>query len=191
MANINKINKGIWWIISQFFYKRNFYQIGKGSILFKPMQLDNINSISISDNVFVAEGAWLMGTKDYSTATLKICSGTVIGHFSHIVGLHDLCIEKNVLIADRVFISDCTHEYNKIDMPVGRQSIITSKAVIIGEDSWIGENVCICGASIGKHCVIGSNSVVTKDIPDYCVAAGIPAKVIKKYNFEKNSWDRI
>ena len=63
--------------------------------------------------------------------------------------------------------------------------------VTIGEDSWIGENVCICGASIGKHCVIGANSVVTKDIPDYCVAAGIPAKVIKKYNFEKNSWDRI
>ena len=59
--------------------------------------------------------------------------------------------------------------------------------VEIGDGTWIGENVCIIGASIGKQCVIGANSVVLKDIPDYCVAVGLPAKVIKKYNFEASS----
>ena len=44
---------------------------------------------------------------------------------------------------------------------------------------------------IGKHCVIGANSVVTKDVPDYSVAAGAPCKVIKKYNFEKNEWEKV
>ena len=43
---------------------------------------------------------------------------------------------------------------------------------------------------IGRHCVIGANSVVSKDIPDYCVAAGIPAKVIKQYNFESKEWEK-
>jgi acetyltransferase-like isoleucine patch superfamily enzyme len=62
---------------------------------------------------------------------------------------------------------------------------------VIGEGSWLGENVCVIGASIGKHCVIGANSVVTKDIPDYSVAVGIPAKVIKKYNFNKCEWEKI
>ena len=48
--------------------------------------------------------------------------------------------------------------------------------------------MCVIGAKIGKHCVIGANSVVTKDIPDYCIAVGIPAKVIKRYDFEKKQW---
>jgi acetyltransferase-like isoleucine patch superfamily enzyme len=60
--------------------------------------------------------------------------------------------------------------------------------VEIGEGAWIGENVCIIGASVGKGCVIGANSVVTKNIPDYCVAVGAPAKIIKRYSFELNEW---
>ena len=61
----------------------------------------------------------------------------------------------------------------------------------IGDGSWLGTHVVIAGnVKIGKHCVIGANSVVTKDIPDYCVAVGIPAKIIKKYNFDTCTWDR-
>jgi acetyltransferase-like isoleucine patch superfamily enzyme len=57
------------------------------------------------------------------------------------------------------------------------------------QGAWLGENVCVIGASIGKNSVIGANSVVTKNIPDYCVAVGSPAKVIKKYNVEKQIWE--
>lgn len=60
--------------------------------------------------------------------------------------------------------------------------------MVIGEGSWIGENVCVIGASVGRHCVIGANAVVTKDIPDYSVAVGAPARVIKKYNFNRGAW---
>jgi len=83
------------------------------------------------------------------------------------------------------------HEYKDITIPIKEQPIINAGKVIIGEHSWIGENVCIIGAKIGKHCVIGANSVVTKDIPDYSVAVGVPAKVIKKYSFEKNEWEKV
>lgn len=62
----------------------------------------------------------------------------------------------------------------------------------IGDGSWIGTHVAIIGdVHIGKNCVIGANSVVTKDIPDYSVAVGIPAKIIKQYNFTTNSWEKI
>jgi len=63
--------------------------------------------------------------------------------------------------------------------------------VSIGDGSWIGENVCIVGATIGKNCVIGANSVVTKNIPDFCVAVGIPARIIKRYDLNKCAWIRI
>ena len=64
--------------------------------------------------------------------------------------------------------------------------------VVIGEGTWLGTNVVVVGnVRVGKHCVIGANSVVTKDIPDYSVAAGIPCRVIKRYDFEKEEWVRV
>lgn len=62
----------------------------------------------------------------------------------------------------------------------------------IGNGSWIGTHVAIIGdVHIGKHCVIGANSVVTKDVPAFCVVAGIPAKVIKRYNSETQQWENV
>ena len=60
--------------------------------------------------------------------------------------------------------------------------------VLIGEGSWIGENVCIIGASVGKNSIVGANSVVTNNIPDYCVAVRAPARVIKRYDNKDNQW---
>ena len=67
---------------------------------------------------------------------------------------------------------------------------LSAKNVYIGNGCWIGEQVCILsGVSIGEKCIIGAGSVVTKSIPDYCIAAGNPAKVLKKYNFETKRWE--
>lgn len=187
---MRKAIRKYWYLKTQYVYKHKFAAVGSGSFIHKPVQLDNVSSISIGSNVYIAEGAWLMG-REGREQTLSIGSNTTIGHYSHIIGLHSLTIEKDVLIADKVFISDCTHEYKDISTPVIRQKIRMLAPVRIGEGSWLGENVCICGASIGKHCVIGSNSVVTADIPDYCVAVGSPARVVKKYSFEKNEWVRV
>lgn len=58
--------------------------------------------------------------------------------------------------------------------------------------TWIGTNAVIVGnVHVGKNCVIGANSVVTKDIPDYCVVAGVPATIIRKYDELSNSWLRV
>ena len=187
---MKRIRIKIWLLIMRTVYKFAFHEIGKKSLIYRPLQLDKTKSISIGNNVFVAEGAWLMGG-DENVITLRIEDGTAIGHFSHIIGLSSLTIEKNVLIADKVFVSDSTHNYEDINSPILYQGVRSLSPVVIGEGSWICENVCICGASIGKHCVIGANSVVTHDIPDYCIAVGSPAKIIKKYDFELNEWKQI
>ena len=62
---------------------------------------------------------------------------------------------------------------------------------MIGTGTWLGENVCVIGAKIGKQSIIAANSVVTKDVPDYCIAAGSPAKVIKQFNFDKQAWEKV
>ena len=64
--------------------------------------------------------------------------------------------------------------------------------VVIGDNVWIGDNVTVLpNVHIGKGCVIGANSVVTKDIPDNCIAVGIPAKVIKKFDYKEKKWVRV
>ena len=97
-------------------------------------------------------------------------------------------IEESVLTADRVYISDNIHGYEDVSIPIKNQPIVQKGTVTIGSGSWIGENVSILGASIGKHCVIGANSVVTRNIPDYSVAIGSPARVIKRYDMDNNNW---
>lgn len=191
MANINKLSKVFWWVITQSWFKYKFYNIGKGTIVFAPLQYDNPKTISLSQGIFIAEGAWLMGGTKAESMTLEIRDKTVIGHYAHIVAMEKIIIENEVLIADRVFISDCTHCYENIRESILKQDVMILKPVVIGEGTWIGENVCICGASVGKHCVIGANSVVTKDIPDYSVAVGSPAKVIKKYDFIEKKWVNV
>ena len=182
-------NQKIWYLITQTIYALTFGKIGKRCLVYKPLQLDGRKAIYLEDDVYIAQGAWLKAKG--KEKTLWIERGSTIGHFSHIIAWKSVTIGSNVLIADKVFISDCSHRYEDIDIPIKKQGIKILSPVSIGEDSWIGENVCVCGASIGKHCIIGANSVVLSDIPDYCVAAGAPAKVVKRFDTEKNEWEKV
>ena len=121
-----------------------------------------------------------------------------INDYVHIVAMQSVIIRDNVLIASHVYISDCSHGSYKGDKydsapdtpPINRNYKIAP--VIIGDNSWIGEGVIIMpGVTIGKGCVIGAHSIVNKDVPDYSMAVGSPAKIIKKYNFVSEKWERI
>lgn len=130
----------------------------------------------------------------YSEGILKIGENTEIGKFSCIASANKIIIGNGVLTGPFVFIADHNHRYEDPNIPIYMQGVKVEKSdrVEIGDGTWIGAKVAICGnIHIGKHCVIGANSVVTKDIPDYSVAAGIPAKVIKRYDFEKKEWVRV
>ncbi len=176
-----------------FYYKHVFRYFGKGSTIINPIILNNPQNIIVGNNVTILNNAWLSGPKGNMTSklVLKIDNYCAIGNYCHIYATEGIHIEEKVLIADKVYISDNLHNYTNINVPVIDQSIIQLSAVIIGKGSWIGENVCIIGASIGKNCVIGANAVVTKDIPDYSIAVGIPARVIKKYNQQKGIWQKV
>ena len=113
--------------------------------------------------------------------TGRIGMGSEIGERCRISIANSLEIGEKVLLSPNVYITDCDHEYRNIKIPVIDQGIVQrGQRVSIGEGSYIGINAVIVGnVKIGKHCVIGANSVVTKDVPDYCVAVGSPTRVIK------------
>lgn len=176
----------IWYTIN----KSKFKQLGKKTFIHKPLSIEGKQNISVGKNVYVAYKTWLaaMPYTGFNDCKLIIGDGCRIGNFNHIYATQSIIFGNNVLTADKVYISDNLHNYEDISIPILRQPVKQIGTVTIGENSWIGENVCIMGANIGTHCVIGANSVVTKDIPDYCVAVGTPAKVIKRYCFKTNTW---
>jgi acetyltransferase-like isoleucine patch superfamily enzyme len=175
--------------IYRFFAKH----IGKKVRIYSPLKIDGLENIYIGDSVTIEYKTWLAAIPctGASECCLEIGEGSIIGHFNHIYCTKSIKIGKNVLTADKVYISDNLHGYTDITIPIVKQPIIQKESVEIGDGSWLGENVCVIGAKVGKNCVIGSNSVVTHDIPDYCVAVGAPARVIKRYDLERKVWVKI
>lgn len=188
---LNKINLLAYYLFKYPFYKVSFGSIGSSTRLINT-QVDGQARIFIGSKVYINNGGWLACaplTGD-NNARLSIGDGCYIGRYCHIYATSKIGIGKKVLMADKVYISDNLHSYENIEMPVIDQPIKQTEAVIIGDGAWLGENVCIIGASVGKNSVIGSNSVVTKSIPDHCVAIGSPAVIIKRYNFEMKQWQK-
>lgn len=170
-------------------FASNFKRFGKRSYICFPLELQNVDCIEIGNDVSILKHVWLAANYiDSEVPSLVIDDGSRIGNYNHIVSVRNVYIGKKVLTADKVYISDNLHCYEEISIPIIDQPVRFKDAVHIGDETWIGESVSIIGARIGRHCVIGANSVVTNDIPDYSVAVGIPARVIKKYDFDLKEW---
>lgn len=178
--------------IKRLLWSFQFGHFGKKSWIDAPLRIEGKSNIYIGNRVGVHHKSWLaaLPLTGADSVRLVLEDNTVIGDFNHIFATQSIHIEKSVLTANYVYISDNLHDYSDINTPIINQPIIQQKEVIIGEGSWLGEHVCIIGACVGKHCVIGANSVVTRDIPNYCVAVGAPAHVIKRYNPKSQQWEK-
>jgi len=100
-------------------------------------------------------------------------------------------IGNDIMLAQNIVISGLNHNYENIYQPISSQGVSTSQ-IVIEDETWIGANsVIVAGVTVGKHSVIAGGSVVTKDVPPYSIVAGNPAKVLKKYNFETENWEKV
>ncbi len=180
----------IYKLVLRPYYKKILGQFGQKSFLPFSTKLEFAKNIFIGNQVSIGRMSWLASNPltNNRNPILTIGDGTYIGNFAHIYCTSKIEIGKNVLFADKVYVSDNLHTFEDVNVCIINQSIKQLDTINIGDGAWIGENVCIIGASIGKQSVVGANSVVNKSIPDYCVAVGSPAKIIKRYSFEKKAW---
>lgn len=176
----------------QYKNRRKFADVGVKSMIGRLLRVQGGENIHIGNFVSIHERCWLAALPLTGLKTeLRISDKCVIGDYNHIWATKRIVIEESVLTANHVYISDNQHAFYNVNIPILEQPIVQLKDVIIGRGSWLGENVCVIGASIGRNCVIGANAVVTHDIPDYSVAVGVPAKVIKRYDFETKQWVKV
>lgn len=197
----NKITQYGWLSsINLFFYLINTKLFYPNSRLIRlPIDIRGKKYIDFGEGLTTGKGCRIEAFPfNKESNIIKFGKNIEINDYVHIAGIEHVFIGDNVLIASKVYISDIQHgTYSGENMHSHPNSIpkereLSSKPVIIKEKVWIGDNVAIMpGVTIGEGSIIGANSVVSKSIPANCIAVGIPAKVIKKFNFESNKWEII
>jgi acetyltransferase-like isoleucine patch superfamily enzyme len=175
------------------YYRYIFAAIGRGSLIYKPLLLSGSQFVHIGDYTLIRQGARIEAIllDPGRPPRIEIGSNVNIEQNVHIVCTSRISIGDNVTITGNCSIVDTAHPFQDIHDPVkiGARIDPTPRPIEIGHGTFIGIGcVILPNVRIGKHCVVGSNSTVTRDIPDYSVAAGSPARIQKRYDFETKSW---
>ena len=188
----SRLSRLYWLGKTQIFYRSVLGGLGRRSIIFNPIALKNPQNIHIGYAVGVHSHSWLltMQLPGQPPPKLVIGDGSELGNFNHVTCVNHVEIGARVLTADGVHISDNSHGYENPALPIMDQPVVSKGPVIIGDGTWIGENVSVLSCRIGRNCVIGANAVVTKDIPDFCVVAGVPGRVIRQFDLNSGTWKR-
>lgn len=165
-----------------------FGRFGDGSMIaFPPGAIYNEHYTWIGVHTLIAPHVTIavgmaVGQRMVTDPVVRIGDRCVIGRGSAIVAHLDVEIGDDVWTGHHVYITDQNHGYEDLELPIGRQ-VQPEKPVVIGSGTWLGTGVIVLpGAHIGSHVAVGANSVVTGDLPDRCVAAGVPARVLRRYS---------
>jgi acetyltransferase-like isoleucine patch superfamily enzyme len=180
---------------TQVIYRWFLGDLGKHTIIYSPVTLVNPQNIHLGRRVVIRQGARLETVTARHGRTYR--PKVVIGDDSsfeqnfHLACAQEITIGRKVAITENVGIFDIWHPYEDLSQAVVDQPLKTAP-VHIADECLIGMGAVIQpGVTIGRHCVIGANSVVTCNIPDYSVAVGAPAQVIRKYDNCESRWMRF
>lgn len=187
---------GLFKLIFSYIFTKVFYS--KSRLIRLPFDVRNKSNIDFGKNLTTGIGCRLEAYPIDESVVLKFGKNVQLNDYVHITAMSHVTIGNDVLMASRIYISDCTHgsyqgdenDSNPDSIPFNRP--LSTKAVIIEDNVWLGEFVSVLsGVTIGRGTIVGANSVVSKSLPPYVIAVGIPAKAIKKYNFETQHWEKI
>jgi acetyltransferase-like isoleucine patch superfamily enzyme len=137
--------------------------------------------LEIGEHTLLEPHVWLTAP---GAARIRIGSGTFLNIGVMVAALELVEIGDHCMFANGCFISDGSHRFERRDRPVPWQGFTTKGPTRVGDNVWCGVNVVITsGVEVGERTVIGSNSVVTSDIPPFSIAAGAPARVLRTIEY--------
>lgn len=160
---------------------------GKGSIIQRRTRMDIFpyNNFELGNSSMIED----FSTLNNGVGDIVIGDKSIIGIGCTLIG--PLTIGDDVMLAQNIVVSALNHGYQDISLSPSQQKVIC-KPIVISDRVWIGANsVITAGVTLGKHCIIGAGSVVTKDVPEYSIAVGNPAKIIKQYSFQTKTWEAL
>lgn len=188
------------YLLRKKFYQRLFKSVGKGAIFGKGITLRHPRCILLGERVAIddyslldASGAGEEGiileddviisrncVVQGKTGAVAIAQKTNIGCNTVISSVAGISIGSSVIIAGNCYIGGGRYVSDRLDISIMEQGVYSQGSVVIGDDVWLGAGAIVLdGVRVGKGCIVGAGAVVTKDLPDYAVAIGVPAKVTK------------
>lgn len=187
---------GLWKMGMSFLYTKLFYRSAR--IIRLPFDIRNRKYIRMGKGLTTGHGCRLEAYPENNSVSMFLGDNIQMNDYVHITAMQSVTIGNNVLMASKIYISDCAHgsyagdaaDSSPLTAPAERPFVC--KPVVIEENVWLGEFVSVLpGTTIGKGTIVGANSVVSKSLPAYVIAVGSPARPIKKFNFDTNQWERI
>lgn len=160
---------------------------GKNSLIRHRTRMDVMpfNDFKLGDDSTIEDFA----TVNNGVGGVRIGNRTRIGISCVVIG--PVTIGDDVMLAQNIVLSGLNHPYEDVTVPISKQKV-TTREIKVEDEVWIGSNAVItAGVTIGKHSVVAAGSVVTKNVPAYSIAVGNPARIIKRYNFETNNWEKV
>ncbi|MFI0491622.1 acyltransferase [Flavobacterium sp.] len=170
------------WFVNPFYHKK-----GKGALVRRRTRMDVVpwNKFDLGDYSTIEDFSAI----NNGVGSVIIGDRTKIGLSNTIIG--PVTIGNDVRLAQNITLSGLNHNYEDVNLPIHVQGVSTAP-IIVENDCWIGANVvAVAGVTIGKHSIVAAGSIVTKNIPPYSVAVGNPARVIKTYNHETKTWEKV
>jgi acetyltransferase-like isoleucine patch superfamily enzyme len=177
-------------------------RVGKGTIFGRDVVLRHPGKIAIGDNVVVDDGCVLdargesnagivignevmlarqvvLGCKN---GDIRVGDGVGIGAYSivHAIGSSGVTVGNNAVIGAYTYLVGGSHyHYERTDIPIAQQGLDLKGGIRIGDNVWLGARVTVLdGVTVGRDAIVGAGAVVTKDVPDYAIVAGVPARVV-------------
>ncbi len=184
LVNSQRAQPRFWvrWFVSPFIHHK-----GRGAIVKWSARMDifPFNKFSLGSHATIEDFC----TINNGVGDVIIGEETRIGIGNVIIG--PVTIGSQVILAQHIAVSGMNHTYTDVTLPTRKQKVTTAP-IVIEDEVWVGANAVItAGVTIGKHSVVAAGAVVTKNIPPYSIAVGNPARVIKKYDFDKAEWVRV
>jgi len=159
-------------------------------------------AITVGERAYINRYAWIEAVHNFRgqsfRPTILIGRGFAASDRLHITSVNRIEIGDNCLFGSGVLISDHNHgsyrgdeQSTPLELPVQRK-LVSYGPVIIGSNVWLGDNVIVIGpVRIGNGVVIGANSVITRDIPDYVIVVGNPARILKRFDEKTRKWEEV
>jgi acetyltransferase-like isoleucine patch superfamily enzyme len=182
------------WLMSHWHTAR-FARCGPGSLIRSPRMICGGRFIHVGASFDAFPGLRIEAFDRHLdksfTPRITIGDRVSINYDCHLGCVNELTIGNDVLLASRVYISDHSHgapDYHDIDVPPSARKVFSKGPVIIEDGVWIGEGACILpGVRVGRHAIVGSNAVVTRDVPPYTIVGGCPARRLRTLSSAERS----
>lgn len=191
------------WFIYTIEGKFAAYFVGwKKAYLGRGSRVIGTRFITVGEKLSIGRYAWIEAVVESGAQTynpvIKLGIGFHASERLHISAINQIEIGDNCLFGSGVYISDHNHgaykgaeQSHPDEAPVARK-LVSHGPVVIGSNVWMGDNVIVVGpVRIGDGVVVGANSVVTRNIPDNVIVAGVPAKIIKQFNATNSQWEVV